>query len=810
MFRRISRWAFRLQRSQSWSWCHSLSRNASRRCWSEPALYGLQPIFWGTWAALKSPLAGTLGFIACLALTAPKKPALSGLLLASYLAVAFRAGWLAPDERVRSAAAEARHGMIRNFPLREIPATCPATTTEGHSVLLVFPNGDNCPPPGSHLEWMGKPAAIPPGTNPGGFDARQWYRSLGLVQAIEVQSWRPTRGPGFLWRQSLIFRQELKALYQKYIPTASQALVLSTVLGDMRGLSRATKRDFQNTGMLHILAISGQHIALMAAIGIQAFRLARLPKRLACLAIALGLCLYGPATGWSSSVVRSIWMFWLLIPAIVSKRPFSPWTTLSLAASLSLVLEPETLHQIGWQLSYLATLTLLLYAKPCEAWSESLLCKERYPSRLAGCARSCLAAMALSSAVTLGTLPVIAASSHVIMPVSPLANLVTVPLGSGLLTSAFLTAAFFPLPWLAQCMGSATGFFAWALEKSVHVLAQWQSGLVALSGWPSALAFAWLLLMALWPFLWMRYRRKIALAVIAAASLYWAGSQAYAYHRRPILATLLDVGQGQALLLEMAGKTILIDAGPDRPNAGYRAILPALRAKGWNRIDLILLSHGDADHIGGLKGLIEEIPIGRVALGGPWPDRGSWPGLSEQLTRLGIPFGTVIPGTTVLSHGCWRLSVLDLHLPGNLSRNDGSAIVILNGPPGTLIIPGDIERGPEKILADSVRQWRKENPDLPLWLVIPHHGSDRTNDTESLLAMKPDLALISAGQGNRFGHPGPGVMRALRSGNIPVLSTLNHGAIQLQADKYQARWSWFLSDLPVIPGEPQPKPLAGM
>jgi competence protein ComEC len=561
------------------------------------------------------------------------------------------------------------------------------------------------------------------------------------------------------------------------------------------GTCTRTKRDFQNTGMLHILAISGQHIALMAAIGIQTFRLFRLPQRLACLVIALGLGLYGPATGWSPSVVRSIWMFWLVLPALFLRRPMSPWTSFAMATSLSLALDPETLLQVGWQLSYLATLALLLHIKTSEVWADKVLPRLEFPGKVATMLRLSLTASMLSIAVTAATFPLIASSSHVIMPLAPLANLLTVPLGSGLLTSAFLTGAFAPLPLIPSLLGQATGFFAWALATVVHTLALWQGGLIAMPPWPLILGFCWIGIILLWPFMLKREKRFLIFGLVVFVATAWVWQQGRHAVLQPVTAVVLDVGQGQAVLLEINGKAILVDAGPARPDAGLRVILPALRARGWNHLDAVFLSHGDADHIGGLTSLIGELPIGQVVLGGPWAEDGLWPGIEKSLSEHHIPFGPIKSGASILQAGLWHLRILDLKIDPVKSRNDGSAVLVLEGPTGRLVIPGDIGKEPEQILADSVQLWRTAGLKSPLWLVIPHHGSDKTGDTASLVAMHPDVALISVGKKNRYGHPGAHTVAALRGMQIPLFMTHETGAVVLNADIHQAHWASYIQDV---------------
>ncbi len=772
-------------------WGASQQKKAFRLCRAEPAMWWVQPLFWGTLAAVISPPWGLLGALFTAWISAPRRNNLRFALLLGFGAVACRVAWITPKPLTLQQSQAVTEGVVANFPMREQPPTCIAQAQSMGLVLLKLKESQFCPEPGSRIQWKGQLDAASEAGNPGGFSEKRWLQSLGIRAVLQIDSLVILKNPGLLWRTTLTLRRELTAIIQRHVPPRCQALVRSTVLGDMKGLDPSVKRDFQNTGMLHILAISGQHIALAAAIGIQAFHLIRMPKQIACGAIALGLILYGPATGNSASVVRSIWMFWLILPPIILRRPVSPWTSLSVSAGLSLALEPESISQVGWQLSYLATLALLMHVKSSERLAEQCISPRRLPGRVGQIGRLAIAAIALSVAVTLATLPIIASTSHVIMPVAPLANLITVPLGSGLLTGAILTAslAFFPIG--ADWMGTATGFFAWALQTTVHTLAQWKSGLLILPAWPLALSFLWVTLALLWPFIPANARRSISLGILILGVSVWAFRQGYETLNPRLAVHVLDVGQGQAVLITLADKTLLFDAGPQRPDAGFRALLPTLRDQGYNRLDAVFLSHGDADHVGGLISLIGEIPIGQVGIGGPWPDDGLWPGIADKLVENGIPMGPIQPGQTLLNYGPWSLRTLDLHIGTEVSRNNGSSVLILEGPQARLVIPGDIESRVENTLADSVEMWSKTKPKKPLWLIIPHHGSDRTGDTAALARMRPEIALISAGKANKFGHPGPSTLATLERIGAKTYLTAVHGALILNADTRHATWSVF-------------------
>jgi competence protein ComEC len=293
-----------------------------------------------------------------------------------------------------------------------------------------------------------------------------------------------------------------------------------------------------------------------------------------------------------------------------------------------------------------------------------------------------------------------------------------------------------------------------------------------MAAWPWALAWlpwagAGAFVLACIGVLWMLAPRGVPARVLGLPlllPLLWPSLERPA--RGDFQAWVLDVGQGSAVLLRSAEHELLYDAGP-RYRSGFdlgeAAVVPSLRALGVQRLDRLLIGHGDADHAGGARAVLAAYP--HALLQGSEPE------------RVGLPLLPCVRGQRWI----WdevEFSVLHPRPGGAVSGNESSCVLAVRGRGGTLLLSGDIGARSERALAQDGPVSGHASP--PLVLLLAHHGS-RFSSTDALLdALRPRLALVSAGYRSSYGHPHPDVLARLRARGVPLINTADHGALHME------------------------------
>jgi competence protein ComEC len=623
--------------------------------------------------------------------------------------------------------------------------------------------------------------------NPGAFD----YPAYLATQDIFLEGWSAEplevapagRGSPLL---AAIFRLRAGLLrrFDAALPPAQAALLKAAVLGDRSGLTPAVSQAFLDSGTYHILAISGLNVSLLAGALFGLFRICRVSRRVAAAAAALLITGYAGLAGAGASVIRAVVMADVYLLAVVLDRRADLLNSLALSALALLWWNPRYLADAGFQLTFLATLGIVLILPRAER------ALARVPRPLRWLAES----VAMTIAATAMTAPVLAATFNRLSPVGLLANIPIVPL-SGLLTTlgtatgvsfllgpggiAPLTAAS---GWVADLLvGLAAWFAAWP-GSSVRVFTPTAGmALVFYAGLACLLAAA---PAAETP------RRVVGRmapwgAAVAALLLAWQiGAKLSGLPPGSgVRLHALDVGQGQALLLESAGvPPVLVDGGSLTGrflDLGGRVIAPLLWHAWAGRLEIVVVTHDESDHTSGLPSLLRTVPVGEVWTSEERPHTpfGWW--LSEYLRHRRIPH-RVVTSDSPPRH--WGEAVIQvLHPPPRpalaatsepASRPNALSLVlrVAVGDQAALLT-GDIGREEEASLLACRR-------DLAAGLLlVPHHGSRQASSPAFLDAVRPGVAVLSVGQRNPFRHPHPEVVARYRERGIRLLATSQAGAI---------------------------------
>lgn len=523
-------------------------------------------------------------------------------------------------------------------------------------------------------------------------------------------------------------------------------------VGDTNAMSARQWRVFAATGTTHLMAISGLHISMIAALcawlGGRVCRWGRMQRwRLDAIhgQVLGGVCgalVYSLLAGLSVPTQRTLLMLCVYFAARWWRRELNAGQTIGLALMGVLLWDPFAPLAVGAWLSFGAVAVLLLAV-------SSRLTNE---GAIRNFAR-------VQMAVTVGLVPLLIAAFGTLSVVSPLANAIAVPLFTCLLVPLVLMGSVAAALWL-PAGGVVLGIAAAVLEACWPAM-EWLASL-PLATWhfprlPVAVSAALALGSLLWvlPGIWPL--RLVASMLCVPALVYRPATPA----RGEFMLTLLDVGQGLSAVIRTGSHTLVFDAGPafrTGTDAGELVVLPYLRSQGVRRVDALLVSHGDLDHRGGMRSIVAGMPVGQVLLG-PSVDA---PDLHAQPCRRGQRWS-------------WDgVSFEVLHPAGGGYRraNDSSCVLRVEGRAGSALLTGDIQRDSEsELLAAGVA-------DVDV-VVAPHHGS-RTSSTQPFVdATSPRLVLFATGYRNRWAFPKQDVVLRWQAAGARTFATADTGAIDV-------------------------------
>jgi competence protein ComEC len=602
--------------------------------------------------------------------------------------------------------------------------------------------------------------------NPHGFDTELLYFEQGVRATATVRD-APARlldpAAGHPVER---LRQQVRDAIEAAVDDPRAAGVLAALcVGDQSAIDREDWDLFRTTGVAHLVSISGLHVTMfawLAGLAVAALwrRSARatllLPAPLAArwggLAAATA---YAVFSGWGVPSQRTVWMLaTVTVLQALGKR--WPWPLVLLAAAAVVTLgDPWALLQAGFWLSFMAVGLLM----SSSVVRDGTAAPTRAGTVVHTVGRHLRGELRSQAIATVGLTPLTLVFFQQVSLVGFIANLVAIPLVTLVVTPlALLGCLATPLWWLG----------AWVVQRLCL-------GLAWLAGWPVAVwtvavAPAWAqaagLLAAALLVLPLPWRLR-ALAVPLALPLLMPVLHRPAPGRFELLAA--DVGQGTAVLVRTARHLLVYDSGPQYTrdsDAGQRVLLPLLRARGETRIDTLMLSHRDLDHVGGARALLQSLPVG--ALSSSLEDAHPLLTLAHDPARCvagqawqwdGVRFEVLQPPPSAYARP--------------LKSNAMSCVLKVEAGEGgaSALLTGDIERDQEAWLVS-------ERPDRLRSdvLVVPHHGSKTSSTPRFLDAVQPRVAVFQAGHRNRYGHPAPEVVARYRARGIAVVASPACGA----------------------------------
>jgi len=553
-------------------------------------------------------------------------------------------------------------------------------------------------------------------------------------------------------------------------------LVEALILARKEGLDQELREAFALTGTAHLLAISGFHVGVVATLLLSGLRMAGVPRRKAGAAAAVGVWLYVATIGLPDAATRAAIIFSFIALGRLASRPVAPMGTLSTAFLALLIHDPGSLARPGFQLSFAGAFGLMVMAKPVER-SLSAWARGRCPSSLTQGAAAGIAA-------TLATLPLVAWHFDRVSVVGIPTTLLAGPLVAATIPGVFGSLALSVIdPGMAHILAGGVGLLLDLLTAVVDVLSRLPFAAVWVpKSWVAAAgvgAVAGVTLISRGERLSHRGRRLVALGSGLAVLIALPGIQRVAL-RDVVEFAFLDVGQGDAIgIRSPGGRWIMVDVGPRGRgfDAGRDVAVPFFRERGVAHLEVLFLTHPDLDHIVGAESLMSALDVGTIVDPGVPSAKVAYVELLEAAARTDTPWRTARAGEGVEVDG---VQVRVLHpaaapRTGTLDANETSIVLFIQFGSFEAILTGDAPVAVEEESIDGLA-----TPDIEL-LKVGHHGSATSTSSAFLASTRPELAVISVGARNRYGHPDPSVLRGLHAIGAQVFRTDRHGTVRVLA-----------------------------
>ncbi len=628
---------------------------------------------------------------------------------------------------------------------------------------LELPVGVRAPPQGAVLELVARVRLPRAAAADGSFDEAAYLRRRGVHAVLRADAYRIVGRRGGLGGAADRIRAALARSIAPGLEGERRALVAGVVLGEDEGLDQELRDRFRASGLYHLLAVSGQNVAYVIVGVLLAAWLAGLPRWLAQVAAIAAVGGYVLAVGWQPSVVRAGVAGGLASLAWLASRPSDRWYFLLVGAAVLLAWSPYSLLEPGFQLSFAAVAAIFVLVPRLERLLEG------YPIP-----RWLAAVIAVSAACGLATAPILWFQFGAVPVLSVPANALAAPVVAPILGLGLAAAVVgLVLPGAALAIAWANGWLAAYLAACARLVgalpfAQLTSGLVLLAA-AGAIGAA-LLASRL-----RRERRRLVLVVLAGVAT--ALVLGWQFRPRPapppppagLRVSFLDVGQGDAALLQVPGGAVLVDQGPPEADVAGR-----LRRLGVTRLAALVLTHPQRDHIGGAADVLRRLTVDTVLDPGLPAESPYEDDAIETARRRGVRMIEARAGQR-FRIGQLVLRVLWPDGPGLPAQDPNEHAVVLLASFGSVdvLLTAD---------AESNVTGRLGLPPAEI-LKVAHHGSADAGLPGLLARLRPRVAVISVGAGNDYGHPAPSTLAALgaRPG-LRLRRTDRDGTIVIESD----------------------------
>lgn len=636
--------------------------------------------------------------------------------------------------------------------------------------------------PGNYLEVTGFYHKGKQQRNPGEFDYNAYLKSkeiIGVLNISDLASFRIINSETNTYK-NLIYqiRKSIDGHIKKYHSPETAGLLRGLLLADRSEINYQTKTQFINAGVVHVLAVSGLHVGYIIMIFLFLFGRFNLFTR--SILTIIGLLFFMFITGVPPSVFRATVMSIVLIIALLTNRSTNLINSISIAALIILIINPNEIYNPGFQLSFAAVLAIALLLP----YFNYLIDKWNIQNKFF---RYVILFCAVSLSAQIGTLPFTFLYFNKFSVIALLTNIIIIP-GIGIILAAAIVTLFFSpfIPFIAIYFGAANDLLAQVLLKLIKFSGNLSFSHVRIINYSLLDLLIFYLMLAIFLFYIPRFnslKTKIIFLILIVANtfLYSSIDNKNLLPDNYLSVFMIDVGQGDSFLIKFPnGKTALVDAGNTTMffDNGERVIIPLLNYLGIKKINYGLVTHIDSDHYGGFVALILENMIGEVFKPEIDSSLSKDRKFEEFIREKGIPIHYF--KEEKLEIGNTSLYFLYDEKIKNISgssTNDRSGIFKLVYGKTSFLFTGDVEKNIEKFYANKYKFFLDSDV-----LKVGHHGSKTSSSEEFMSYVSPELSLISAGFKNKFGHPVGEVIQRLKANGSTIYRSDLHKAVLLRSD----------------------------
>ncbi len=645
---------------------------------------------------------------------------------------------------------------------------------------------------GDKVSLLGKLTEAFSSRNPGEFDYRHYLRLHDIYKSFLVFGYNNLElisedNLGFFY-QKIIYPSKIFALknIDDYIGGDEGAYLKGLVTGERSDLSKELKQAFINTGVMHLIAVSGLNVAyiiISITLILSLFRLPQIPRTIITIIALVFYCLF---TGNPASIVRATIMGILFLIAIILERKTNFYNIVGVSALIILIYDSKQLFDPGFILSYCAVITMVFFYERFERLLSPRINEWNIKGKKY--IRYLLVLFLTTLAAQIGTLPITAAFFGKISFISLLANLVVVPIANiALAIGFFQILVSIVSPFLSSIIAESNIILLSFQLWFIRLCASFDFAYIEFYKFNLFYTIVYFLILLL---LFTATRKNVKFRILLSVLIFSAAVLLNLNLNKKLRVTFLDVGQGDCVVIQTPNdRTIIVDCGKQSLtyDSGERTIAPYLKRNDISRIDLLILTHYHLDHVGGAEYILKNFEVNKIIDNGQRNSSDISKAIdsiiiAKKITRQKVKSGSFINGFEKL-----RLYFLypgktenyqnNYYLEDNL--NNESIVCKLKYKDVDILFPGDIEDDVEESLRKKYSNFIESDI-----LKVSHHGGSTSTTLPFLVKCKPKYSIISCGAYNKFNHPSVDILYRLENIGSEVFRTDMQGAVIIESDGF--------------------------